>query len=272
MNCPALELLGAPPDEVERLLMYVERAAWKVRVANKWFVVKADTRDGMQRKELDAQNHAGGVGVPVPEVVAAIDRPIPAMAMKWVDGLSLHKHPSTDAWRDAGRVLRMAHGASVMRPRSVPWGDLVLTWLKSDLPYLVHRHGLTAVDCDAALRRADGLRSRLNRCPLVWLHGDCQAEHFIIDPTTERVVALVDWADAAEGDAAMDFAILTLFDDGVLGQALDAYGASTEFHDHVLVTLPLYRAVRGAGAARWLDEHGYRDVAWPVEAVREFIR
>jgi aminoglycoside phosphotransferase (APT) family kinase protein len=32
--------------------------------------------------------------------------------------------------------------------------------------------------------------------PLVWLHGDCQAEHFLMDAESERVLAVLDWADA----------------------------------------------------------------------------
>ena len=59
MNCPAFELLGARPDEIEVLLHYEERAAWKVRVGDEWFVVKADLRDGMQRREVEAPVRGG---------------------------------------------------------------------------------------------------------------------------------------------------------------------------------------------------------------------
>lgn len=53
---------------------------------------------------------------------------------------------------------------------------------------------------------------------------------------------------------------------------LDGYQASVEFMEHLAETLPLYRALPGVGAARWLDEHGYRDVEWAIAAVRQLAQ
>lgn len=273
MLSPVFEaLLGAPPDNVRPLLDYGYRGAWKVRACGESFIVKADTRGAFLQNEVTAQRHAEAAGVPVPDIIAAAADPIPALAMRWVEGVALHARPSPAAWRDAGRVLRLAHGASVLRRRDERWGDFVHDWFARELPYLVEHHGLVAEDADVALRHAGELRASLNRRPLAWLHGDCQAAHFLIDPTTERVTAVLDWADAQEGDPAIDLAVLTLFDDGVLGHVLDGYEAAPEFREHVMRTLPLYRAVRGAGAARWLDDHHIPGGDWPTAAVRSLVR
>ena len=273
MELPATEaLLGAPADRTQTLFNYGYRAAWKVSAHGDWFIVKADLRDGFQEAEVEAQRHARRAGVPVPEIVASVAVPVPALAMRWVDGVPLRSSRSMDAWRDAGRVLRIAHAASVLRHRLIPWGELVQRWFTEEIPYLVARRALTAADADAVLRCVDALRPSLDERTLVWLHGDCQAEHFLVDATTGRVSAVLDWADAQEGDAAVDFAVLSLFDEDVLPHILDGYEASAEVRQHLAETLPLYRALRGAGATRWLDEHGYTDVDWAIAAVRQLAQ
>jgi aminoglycoside phosphotransferase (APT) family kinase protein len=273
MELPAIEaLLGAPADDAQTLLDYGYRAAWKVSARGDWFIVKADMRDGFQEAEVEAQLHAGRAGVPVPEILASTARPVPAVAMRWVEGVPLQSCRRMEAWREAGRVLRLAHGATVLRSRNVPWGELVQRWLAQDIPYLVNHRGLAGSDADAVLRCAEELCASLNEQALVWLHGDCQAAHFLVDATADRVSAVIDWGDAQEGDSALDFAILSLFEDDVLPHILDGYEAPLEFREHLAATLPLYRALRGAAAARWLDEHGYQDVEWPLNAVRGLAR
>lgn len=273
MQLPAIDaLLGAPPDRTETLLDYGYRGAWKVSVRGESYVVKADVREGFQEAEVAAQRHAGAAGVPVPEIVAVGAIPVPTVAMRWVEGVPLQGHADVAAWRDAGRVLRLGHSATILRGRAKPWAELVLGWLADEISYLVDHRGLAGADADAALQRAETLRVVLDQQSLIWLHGDCQASHFLIDPIASRVTAVVDWGDAQAGDAALDFAILSLFDRDALTGVLDGYEASTEFREHLAATVPLYRALRGAGSARWLDGHGYPAVEWPLNAVREFVQ
>jgi aminoglycoside phosphotransferase (APT) family kinase protein len=104
--------------------------------------------------------------------------------------------------------------------------------------------------------------------PAVWVHGDCQPAHFILDEASGEVTAVIDWADAQPGWAAMDFAVLTLFDGNVLGWLLEGYGAPANFQDNLARTLPYFRAVRAAGAYRWLETHGYPGHEWPLARIR----
>ncbi len=256
---PLARLLGRSPESVEELLNYGYRAAWKVRLGTEVFVVKADVRTGFQRREVDSHRHAATAGIPVPDIVDVDEGPPATVAMRWVDGASLHGQDSVTAWRAAGRILRVIHAQSPIRRREQHWEDFVLDWFARDVPYLA-RYGLTDGEISGALKRANGLRTVLAAEPLVWVHGDCQAEHFLLDPAGERVLAVLDWADAEEGAAGFDFAVLTLFDDGVLAHVLDGYGADANLRERLSATLPLYAALRAAGAAAWLDAHGYDGV------------
>ncbi|MEX2226676.1 MAG: aminoglycoside phosphotransferase family protein [Dehalococcoidia bacterium] len=273
MTLPPIEaLLGASADAIEPLIDYGYRGAWRVRVRGDAFMVKSDTREHFQRAEVDAQLHAGNAGVPVPEIIAFVERPVPTVAMRWVDGVALRGMDHAEAWRDAGRVLRLIHRTDDQRLIREPWADLVLRWLADGLRYLVEHRGLAPGEADDAMRHAEALRALLGDQTLTWLHGDCQADHVLIDPATLRVVAVVDWSDAAQGDPVMDFAVLSLFADHALPHLLDGYDASAGFRDHLASTLLLYRALRGVGVVRWLDEHGFRSGEWPIHAVRAFAR
>lgn len=251
------------------LLNYGYRAAWKVRVGQEVFAVKADARVGFQQREVEAHRRAAAAGIPVSEIVGMDEGPPATVAMHWVDGVSLHGQDSAAAWRAADRVLRMIHAQSPLRRREQPWDDFILDQFATDVPHLA-KHGLTDGEIAAARKRAEGLRPVLASEPLVWLHGDCQAEHFLMDAENERILAVIDWADAQEGAAGVDFAVLTLFDDDVLAHVLDGYEADADFSKRLAATLPLYAAVRAAGAASWLDAHGYDGSEWPLAVVPRF--
>jgi aminoglycoside phosphotransferase (APT) family kinase protein len=269
MELPAIEyLLGKRPDHVEAVLDYGYRAVWKVMADGQAFAVKCYESSELLERELQPHLHAGRAGVPVPEVVAEAREPVPTLVMRWVDGSSLGSCRSEKAWRDAGRILRLAHQEPVLQPRPDAWTDFLLSTLQDGLTYLVERRGLGPSDADRALGRAFALRSLVGARPLVWLHGDCQPDHFLVDPRTERVASVIDWADAREGDALMDLAVLTLHREDALPAVLDGYGADADLREATDSLLPLYRAVRAVDAARWLDEHGYPGQEWPLAAVR----
>ncbi|MEO6044161.1 MAG: phosphotransferase [Tepidiformaceae bacterium] len=262
-------LLGGEISAIDELLNYGYRAAWKVTAGGERFMVKVDLRSGFQTREVEAQAHARSAGVPVAEAVLSRDGDVPALAMRWVEGGSLRGCASLRSWQAAGAVLRLAHGAPSLRPAPEPPGAFVAGWLKRELPYLVAHHGFAAADAELVLRHAERLRPTLDHATPAWLHGDCQAAHFLLEPAGDRIAAVLDWADAHEGDPVMDFAVLTLFDREALLAVLDGYEASGELRDRVALSLPLYRAARGAGAVRWLDAHGYPEERWPLDALRQ---
>ena len=44
--------------------------------------------------------------------------------------------------------------------------------------------------------------------PLRFIHHDLSPEHLIVDPKTGQLAGILDWTDAALGDAARDFVVL----------------------------------------------------------------
>jgi aminoglycoside phosphotransferase (APT) family kinase protein len=102
---------------------------------------------------------------------------------------------------------------------------------------------------------------------LGWCHGDFQTEHVIVDPATDRVSAIIDWADQGSGDIAWDVAVLTIDNDAHLRIFLDGYDADDELRAAIDQLLPLYSVVRLTGEAGWFAEHGYP----PGESLRRAI-
>jgi aminoglycoside phosphotransferase (APT) family kinase protein len=272
MELPPLRLLETVSLRVTVLVDYEYRAAWKVEVGGKQFCVKADSRPGFAAAEVSAQHHAAAAGVPVSEIVECCEEPVPALAMEWAPGRALHGLRDADAWREAGRVLRLLHEAVPLWVRDKPWVDFVSDWFAADLSYLVDQRGLERSVAEAAASRVKEVQPLMRAAPTTWLHGDCQAAHFLVDPKSTRISAVLDWGDAQPGDPVMDFAVMTLFDDGpVLDPVLDGYGATDDLRERTHALLPLYQAVRGAGAARWLDTHGYPGHHAPLDAVRRVV-
>lgn len=265
---PFAALLGGEPSNLHTLLDYGYRAVWKVEVAGKTFVVKKDERPGVAAGEVAALAHAAAHSIPVPEVAGFMHELAPLLALRWVEGLPLTEHSTPAILRDAGRVLRRIHDAPVLQKRLEPLDEWVGSWFDGELSWLVDNGVLSKRERDAALAHFESLRPLLRDTPLAWLHGDCQAAHFLADPKTDRVIAVIDWADAQHGPPEIDFAVLTLFDDAALPDLLNGYEASPDLRERLRLTLPLYQAVRAAGAHRWLKTHRYQDQPWALAKLR----
>lgn len=272
MHPPRFEqLIGATPTAVETLADYGYRAAWKVVTDSAAFLVKADERRDLITTEVMATRNAATAGVPVAQFAGFTEKPAPAAAFRWVAGQPLHGSTNLDAWRDAGRVLRRVHAAPELRKRTVPWGEAMEGMFSAELGWMVEHGFIEPAEAETVREVAASLRPALDDTPVGWIHGDCQAAHFIIEPDEPRIAAVIDWADEHEGAPEMDFAVLTLFDEGVLEALLDGYAATREFRERLALTLPLYQAIRGAGSLRWLETHGYPGNTWPVERVRALL-
>lgn len=264
-------LIGATPTAVAPLADYTYRAAWKVTTTGGTFLVKSDERPDLVTTEVMAVRNAATAGVPVPAFVGFLERPAPAVAFRWVEGRQLHGCTDPEAWRDAGRVLRRIHAAPPLRQRTVPWGEAMEGMFRAELSWMADHGFISANEAHSASGHAAALRPVLDETPLAWVHGDCQAAHFIVAPAEPRIVAVIDWADEHQGAPEMDFAVLSLFDGEIWRHALDGYAATTEFRERLDRTLPLYRAIRAAGSLRWLETHGYPGHAWPMDCVRALL-
>lgn len=260
------QLLGFKPEATTQLFDYGYRAAWRVDSPRSSFIVKADERQDLTANEVAAQLHAGKAGIPVAEVVA-FEPEFPAtVAIRWVDGVSLHEHSTPAARRNAGRWLRVIHALPVLRPRLERPEHWLAESFESELSYMVESSVISDSDRTNALAAMEALLPAVASAPSSWIHGDCQAAHFLIDPSMDRVTAVVDWADAQHGSPEMDFAVLTLFDTASLNDILDGYEASAEMRERL--SLLFYQAVRGAGSYRWLVKHHYGKQQFTIDLVK----
>jgi hypothetical protein len=260
----ARELLGRHPDEIEPLVVWADRATHRVAIGAERFVVKTDDDLATVAREVAGQRRAAGTGVRVPEIVAVADD---AFAMRWVNGVTLNDLPA-EAWRDAGTQIRLAHnlgggglpfgtGFGGFEPGHPTWREFFEAFAESMLR-----------DCErdlefppaAATRIRDALREAAPMLDIphrAWCHGDLQPDHVIVDPATNRVAAIIDWADNGSGDVGWDVAVLTIDHEESRSAFLAGYGASTELRAALDQLLPLYEVVRLVGEAGWFAEHGY---------------
>jgi len=271
------DLLGAAPDTVEPLVVWPDRGSYRVEIRDERFVVKTDDDPRTVDNEVSGHRHAAAAGVPVPELIAACGD---AFAMRWVDGVTLRSHSTAAAWRDTGAQIRRAHdrGAHGLRfgtgfggfnPSYADWRSFFEAFADSMLSDCERNIGLSRAKGDrirSALRAAPGLDTPW----IVWCHGDLQPEHVLVDPATDRVAAIIDWADHGAGDFVWDFTVLMLDHAEQLDAVLDGYGATQEQHAALDALLPLYSVVRLIGEAGWFAEHGlpYADNLARVVAYR----
>src|SRR5262249_13095580 len=86
---------------------------------------------------------------------------------------------------------------------------------------------------------------------VVWCHGDLQPEHVLVDPATDEITAIIDWADQGAGDFVWDVMVLTIDHDARRDDFLDGYGATRAQRAAIDALLPLYSVVRLVGEAGW---------------------
>ncbi|MET8093950.1 phosphotransferase [Micromonospora sp. NPDC005220] len=84
----------------------------------------------------------------------------------------------------------------------------------------------------------------------VFIHGDLQITHVFVDD--DRVTGVIDWSEAAPGDAMFDLAILTLGHEERLHDLLAGYGADMDRD-----VIRAWWSLRSLVASRWLIAHGF---------------
>ena len=260
----ARELLGHAADEIEPLVVWPDRASYRVTCGAERFVLKTDDNAQRIAREAAGQARAAAAGVRVPEMIAVSSN---AFAMRWVDGVPLRDHSTPAAWADTGRQLRIAHDVGGGAPLGSGFGvfeadyptwraffEIFAEWTLRDGARELGFPADQAARIRAAVRDAAPL---LDATHLAWCHGDFQPDHVLIDPSTDRVAAIIDWADHGSGDAVWDVSVLTLDDDSNLDAFLAGYDAGRDLRVAVRELRPLYSVVRLLGSASWLAQHGH---------------
>lgn len=228
-------------DEVEVVVAHSERATLRVGE----MFLKVDGDPAHADVEIRAMSM---VPVPTPEILWHRS---PVLAITAVPGRALgvlgEPSPATPAaWAATGTAVRTLHDTPLP-----PWPgkrredmaaelDRECTWLLDHavLPAeVIHRNREIA---EAALRPWTPS----------FIHGDLQLTHVFVDG--DEVTGIIDWSEAAPGDAMYDLAILTLGHEERLEDLLAGYGPGAG-----RTVIRAWWSLRSLVVARWLSQHGF---------------
>ena len=200
----------------------------------------------------------------MPEIVFSVAGPPSVLALRRIDGQPLSVLQAHAAWIAAGRELRRLHELPV--PPGVPpllelengWRAATLWWADREWALARSQGQLPAVLLDHLHdRMRASFQSIVDDAPMVMLHGDCQAAHFIVTPDDRRIAGILDLGDASIGDPGWDLSVLTIWAPEHLEDVLEGYRATSSVRNHLAIASTGYHIIRHLGAARWLPEHGF---------------
>ena len=228
-------------QEVEGVVAHNERVT--LRVGDVFLKIDADQRN------IDVEVEAMALApVPTPEVLW---RKPPVLALAALPGTALGRlgEPSTSsaaAWAAAGAAARSLHDAPLP-----PWPgrsrDEIASELDGECEWLVTTGVLPA---DLVTRNRRVAEAALRPWTPVFTHGDLQVAHVFVDG--DEITGVIDWSEAARGDALHDLAILTLGHEEHLGDVVAGYGTGVD-----LDVIRGWWSWRSLVASRWLVEHGF---------------
>lgn len=186
--------------------------------------------------------------IPTPEVLW--HKP-PVLALAALPGTALGRlgEPSvasSAAWAAAGAAARMLHDAPLP-----PWPgrslDEIASRLDGECGWLL-ANGVLPTELVTRNRRV--AEAALRPWTPVFAHGDLQVSHVFVDG--DGITGVIDWSEAAQGDALYDLAVLTLGHEEHLGAVVAGYGSHVD-----LDVIRAWWSWRSLVAVRWLVEHGF---------------
>ena len=231
----------ADVEEVEVVVAHSARAT--LRVGDVFLKIDAD----QMRTDVEVEAMARAP-IPTPEVLW---RKPPVLALAALPGTALGRlgQPSTAspaAWAAAGASVRMLHDAPLP-----PWPgkslDDIAMRLDRECEWLVTNGVLPT---DLVRRNRQVAEAVLRPWIPAFTHGDLQADHVFVDG--DQITGVIDWSEAATGDALFDLAIMTLGHEEHLGDVVAGYGTDAD-----LDVIRAWWSWRSLVVIRWLVEHGF---------------
>jgi aminoglycoside phosphotransferase (APT) family kinase protein len=207
--------------------------------------LKIDADQARADVEVEAMAQAP---IPTPEILW---RKPPVLALAALPGTALGRlgeasSASPAAWAAAGAAARTLHDAPLP-----PWPgrsvDDIAAELDGECEWLVANGVLPA---DLVTRNRRVAEAALRPWAPVFTHGDLQITHVFVDG--DELTGVIDWSEAAQGDALYDLASLTLGHEERLGDLLVGYGADVD-----LDVIHGWWSLRSLRVIRWLVEHGF---------------
>ncbi|MGW5666626.1 phosphotransferase family protein [Micromonospora sp. NPDC003776] len=235
----------ADVEEVEVVVAHNERAT--LRVGDVFLKIDAD----QARTDVEVQAMAMAP-IPTPEILW---RKPPVLALAALPGTALGRlgepsPASSDAWAAAGAAVRMLHDAPLP-----PWPGRRLDELASRLDRECELLVTNAVlPADLVTRNRQVAEAALRPWTPVFMHGDLQITHVFVDG--DDITGVIDWSEAAQGDALYDLAVLTLGHEERLDDVVAGYGTDVD-----LDVIRGWWSWRSLVAVRWLAEHGFDPAA-----------
>jgi len=231
----------ADVEEVEVVVAHQERATLRVGAV----FLKIDADQTRTDVEVEAMTLAP---IPTPEVLW---RKPPVLALATLPGTALGRlgqpsPASPAAWAAVGAAVRRLHDAP-LPPWPGPRLDQIAADLDDECEWLV-ANGVLPTDLVARNRRV--AEAALRPWTPVFTHGDLQIAHVFVDG--DEITGVVDWSEAAQGDALHDLAVLTLGHEEHLGDVVTGYGTDVD-----LDVIRGWWSLRSLLAVRWLVEHGF---------------
>src|ERR1700685_2567083 len=204
-------------EEVEVVVAHTDCA--NLRVGDVFLKIDAD----QTRTDIEVEAMATAP-VPTPEILW---RKPPVLALAALPGRALSRlgEPSTASpktWGAAGATVRMLHDAPL--PPWPGWSlDEFASHLDGECEWLVTNGVLPAGLVTRNRRIAE---VALRPWTPVFTHGDLQVAHVFVDG--DQITGVVDWSEAAQGDALWDLASLTLGHQEHLGDVVAGYGTDVD--------------------------------------------
>jgi aminoglycoside phosphotransferase (APT) family kinase protein len=233
-------------EEVQVIVAHNECAT--LRVGDVFLKIDSD----QARTDIEVEAMAR-VPVPTPQVLW---RKPPVLALAAVTGTALGRlgqpsPASPAAWAAAGAAIRMLHDAPLPPwPGKSPAG--LAARLDGECEWIIANDVLPA---SLVTRNRQVAQAALRPWTPVFIHGDLQVAHVFTDG--DQITGMIDWTEAAPGDALFDLAILTLGHPEHLADVIAGYGTDV---DRDLIRA--WWSLRCLLAIRWLAEHGF-DPATP---------
>jgi len=231
----------ADMEEVE--IVVAHHDCTTLRVGDVFLKIDAD------QKRTDVEVEAMTMApIPTPDILW---RKPPVLALAALPGTALARlgKPSTSssaAWAAAGAAIRMLHDAPLP-----PWPgrsrDEIASHLDSECEWLLTNGVLPT---DLITRNRQVAEAALQPWTPAFIHGDLQVAHVFIDG--DKITGVLDWTEAAPGDAHNDLASLTLGHPEHLDDVVAGYGTDVD-----LDAIRGWWSLRSLRAIRWLIEHGF---------------
>ena len=228
-------------EEVEVVVAHDERAT--LRVGDVFLKIDGD------QTRIDVEVEAMALApIPTPRVLW---RQPPVLALAALPGMALGRlgepsPASPAAWTAAGAAARTLHDAPLP-----PWPgrrlDDIASRLDEECEWLVTNEVLPT---HVVTRNRQVAEAALRPWTPVFMHGDLQISHvFVVD---DEISGVIDWSEAAQGDALYDLAVLTLGHEEHLDDVVAGYGTDVD-----LDVIRGWWSWRSLVAIRWLVEHGF---------------